>query len=73
MSARSAKEKARRRRCLEQAGRIRAYLPTLRMREETLVMEIREVQKLIADELKAYDDLLAEANAPPTRRQSSAA
>lgn len=58
-------EKARRNACKDQAGRIRAYMPKLRAQEEALETELGEVRKLIADELRAYDELMAEAEATP--------
>jgi len=61
----SAEEKARRNVCKEQAGRIRAYLPTLRAQEVELEGRLGEVRKLIADELRAYDMLMLESEATP--------
>jgi hypothetical protein len=52
---------------LEQAGRIRAYLPTLRAHEEALVREIEETRNLIRDELRAYRDLMGEPDSTPER------
>ncbi len=59
----TAAEKARRNACRDQAGRIRAYLPTLRAQEEDLEQQLGAVRRLIADELRAYDMLLWEATA----------
>ena len=64
-------ERERRYACLAQAGRIRGYLPTLRAREEALVRELAEVQDLIRDELKAYDELMAEANSTPEKEAAA--
>lgn len=58
-------EKARRNAALEQAGRIRAYLPKLRAREEALEHELNEIKKLIKDELRAFDDLAFEFDSTP--------
>jgi len=55
-------EKARRNACIEQAWRIRAYLPRLRAREETLEQELKEIKTLIADELRAFDGLVFESD-----------
>ncbi len=69
-------EKARRDRCLEQAWRVRAYLPTLRAREQALELELKELKKLIADELRAFDDLVMEFDSTPeqiTRRDAERA
>lgn len=61
----SPEEKARRNAALEQAGRIRAYLPKLRAREEALRHELAELTTLIADELRAFDDLVSEFDSTP--------
>ncbi len=61
----TAAEKARRNACRDQAGRIRAYLPTLRVQEEALEQQLGAVRRLISDELRAYDMLLWEATATP--------
>lgn len=61
----SREEKARRNAALEQAGRIRAYLPKLRAREEALEHELNEIKKLIKDELRAFDDLAFEFDSTP--------
>lgn len=58
-------EKARRNRCLEEAWRIRAYIPKLRAREEALEHELKELKSLIADELRAFDDLVFEFDSTP--------
>jgi len=58
-------EKARRNAALEQAGRIRAYLPKLRAREEALRHELTELTTLIADELRAFEDLTFEFDSTP--------
>lgn len=58
-------EKARRNACIEQAWRIRSYLPKLRAREEILEQELKELKSLIADELRAFDDLVFESDATP--------
>lgn len=58
-------EKARRNAALEQAWRIRAYLPKLRAREEALEQELKEIKTLIADELRAFDDLVFESDSMP--------
>ena len=55
-------EKARRDAAIEQAWRIRAYLPKLRAREEALEQELKELKSLIADELRAFDDLVFESD-----------
>ncbi len=61
----SREERARRNAALEQAWRIRAYLPKLRAREETLELELKEIKTLIADELRAFDDLAFEFDSTP--------
>jgi hypothetical protein len=61
----SPEEKARRNAALEQAWRIRAYLPKLRAREEALELELAEIKKLIKDELRAFDDLAFEFDSTP--------
>ncbi len=58
-------EKARRNAALEQAWRIRAYLPKLRAREEALEHELGEIKALIRDELRAFDDLAFEFDSTP--------
>ncbi len=58
-------EKERRNRAVEQAGRIRAYLPKLRAREEALRQKMTELTTLIADELRAYQDLVGEPDSTP--------
>lgn len=58
-------EKARRNAALEQCWRIRAYLPTLRAREEALEHDLGELKKLIKDELRAFDDLAFEFDSTP--------
>jgi hypothetical protein len=58
-------EKRRRNAALEQAGRIRAYLPKLRAREEALRHELTELTTLIADELRAFEDLTFEFDSTP--------
>lgn len=50
---------------LMQAGRIRAYLPRLRAREEDLRHELTELTRLISDELRAYQDLVGEPDSTP--------
>ena len=58
----SLEETARRNRALEQAWRIRAYLPKLRAREEALEHELGEIKALIRDELRAFEELSYEAH-----------
>ena len=58
----SREEKARRNAALEQAWRIRAYLPKLRAREEALEHELGEIKALIRDELRAFEELSYEAH-----------
>ena len=58
-------EKARRNAAIEQAWRIRSYMPTLRAREEALEHELKELKSLIADELRAFDDLVFESDSTP--------
>jgi hypothetical protein len=58
----SPEEKARRRKALEQAWRVRAYLPKLRAREEALAIELEQTRELIRDELRAFDELAYEAH-----------
>lgn len=58
----SREEKARRNAALEQAWRIRAYLPKLRAREEALEHELGELKVLIRDELRAFEELSYEAH-----------
>ncbi len=61
----SPEEKQRRNAAIEQAWRIRSYMPTLRAREETLEHELKELKSLIADELRAFDDLVFESDSTP--------
>ncbi len=61
----SPEEKARRNACRDQAGRIKGYLPVLRAREEALLRELAETQEHIRRELKAFDELIAEADETP--------
>lgn len=61
----SPEEKVRRNASIEQAWRIRSYLPKLRAREEALEQELKELKSLIADELRAFDDLVMESDSTP--------
>ncbi len=61
----SPEERRRRNAAIEQAWRIRSYMPTLRAREETLEHELRELKSLIADELRAFDNLMFESDSTP--------
>jgi hypothetical protein len=63
----SPEEKARRNAALEQAWRVRAYLPKLRAREEALEHELREIKALVRDEQRAFDDLAWEFDSTPAQ------
>ncbi len=63
----SPEEKARRNAAIEQAWRIKMYLPLLERRVLDLEAELRETRQLIEDERSAHADLVWESTVSPER------